>query len=78
MSKMNLRLYTLLTIMGMVPTTFLFLSIDHFYDSDTETTIETIADYQSLLLIGFIMITVGYVGWKVRNRRQKRKMLKER
>jgi membrane protein DedA with SNARE-associated domain len=73
MSNMNLRLYTLLTIMGMAPTTFLFLSIGHFYDGDTETIIETIADYQSLLLIGFVMITVGYGGWKVRSRRQKKK-----
>jgi membrane protein DedA with SNARE-associated domain len=73
MSNMNLRLYTLLTIMGMAPTTFLFLSIGHFYDGDTETIIETIADYQSLLLIGFVMITVGNVGWKVRSRHQKKK-----
>jgi len=70
---MNLRLYTLLTIIGIAPTTFLFLSIGHFYDGDTETIIETITDYQSLLLIGFVMITVGYVGWKVRSRRQKKK-----
>ncbi|MET3408437.1 membrane protein DedA with SNARE-associated domain [Priestia aryabhattai] len=64
MSNMNLRLYTLLTIIGIAPTTFLFLSIGHFYDGDTETIIETIADYQSLLLIGFVMITVGYVAGK--------------
>ncbi|MES9774875.1 hypothetical protein ABWK50_28265 [Priestia megaterium] len=61
---MNLRLYALLTIIGIAPTTFLFLSIGHFYDGDTETIIETIADYQSLLLIGFVMITVGYVAGK--------------
>ncbi|QSX24236.1 DedA family protein [Priestia megaterium] len=72
-SNMNLRLYTLLTMIGIAPTTFLFLSIGHFYDGDTGTIIETITDYQSLLLIGFVMITFGYVGWKARGRHQKKK-----
>jgi len=78
MSNMNLRLYTLLTIIGIAPTTFLFLSIGHFYSGDPELIIETIAGYQSPILIGFVMITAGYVGWKVRSRRQKRKILKAR
>lgn len=76
-SNMNLRLYTLLTMIGIAPTTFLFLSIGHFYNSDTETIIKTIKDYQSLLFIGFVIITVGYIGWKTRDHRQKKKDAKE-
>ncbi|QTL52896.1 MULTISPECIES: DedA family protein [Priestia] len=76
-SNMNLRLYTLLTMIGIAPTTFLFLSIGHFYNGDTETAIKTIKDYQSLLFTGFVIITVGYIGWRTRGHRQKKKDAKE-
>jgi membrane protein DedA with SNARE-associated domain len=65
MSNMNLRLYTLLTMIGIAPSTFLFLSIGRFYHGDTETIIKTITNYQSILLLGFALITLLYVGWKV-------------
>lgn len=72
--NMNLRQYTLLTMAGIAPTTFLFLSIGHFYDGDTETIIKTITDYQTLLLAGFVIITAGYAVLKAqRSRREKKK-----
>lgn len=78
-SNMNLRQYTLLTMTGIAPTTFLFLSIGHFYDGDTETVIRTIADYQSLLLAGFVIMTAGYAIWKTqRSRFQQKKHAAEK
>ncbi|OZT11161.1 hypothetical protein CHN50_18155 [Priestia aryabhattai] len=73
-SNMNLRLYTLLTMAGIAPTTFLFLSIGHFYDGDTETVIKIITDYQSVLLVGFVIITALYIGWKTYKLRGERKV----
>lgn len=72
MSSMGLFRYTLLTMIGIAPTTFLFLSIGRFYTGDTETLIDTIMKYQSQVLIGFVFLTALYVAWKViAYRRQK-------
>lgn len=76
MANMNLRLYTLLTMIGIAPSTFLFLGIGRFYHGNTETIIKTIMDYQSILLLGFTLITLLYVGWKVYRHQQHKKYLK--
>ncbi len=74
LSNMNLRSYTLLTMLGIAPSTFLFLSIGRFYNGDTAIMIEKIVDYQSVLLIGFAIITVVYVGLKVLQKKNKKMM----
>jgi membrane protein DedA with SNARE-associated domain len=70
MSKMNLRLYTLLTMLGIAPTTFLLLSIGRLYPGDSEGIIEKISEYQSIVLIGFVLITVLYTVLKIRRKKQ--------
>lgn len=77
MSNMNLRLYTLLTMLGIAPTTFLFFSIGSFYDGETETIIKMITDYQSLMLLAFGFISIIYIGSKVYNHCRKRGNLEE-
>ncbi len=65
MSNMNLRLYTILTMIGIAPSTFLFLSIGSFYHGDSQTIIKIIIDYQAILLYGFILITAIYLARKM-------------
>ncbi|AJY75141.1 DedA family protein [Paenibacillus beijingensis] len=77
MSKMNLRQYTSLTMLGIAPSTFIFLSIGRFYPGDTEAVMDTIVEYQSFVLIGFVIITAAYVGWKVYKQRRTKKALNE-
>lgn len=72
-SKMNLRQYTLLTMLGIAPTTFLFLAVGQLYTGDTETIIDMITAYQGYVLGGFIAITVAYAGWKLYGHRRRRK-----
>jgi membrane protein DedA with SNARE-associated domain len=76
MSHMNLRNYTLLTMLGIAPSTFLLLSIGRFYQGDSEKAIEQIVNYQWIMLIGFALITAVYVGWKVRGNRRRTKAVK--
>jgi membrane protein DedA with SNARE-associated domain len=76
MSHMNLRNYTLLTMLGIAPSTFLLLSIGRFYQGDSEKVIEQIVNYQWIMLIGFALITAVYVGWKVRGNRRRTKAVK--
>lgn len=64
MARMNLLHYTLLTMLGIAPTTFLLLSLGRFYTGDTETVIAWIEDYQYHVLIGFVVVTAAYMGWK--------------
>jgi membrane protein DedA with SNARE-associated domain len=73
MSNMNLGIYTFLTLLGIAPSTFLFLSIGRFYEGDRTTVIKIISDYQSLLLWGFVVITAVYIGWKILRKQEKRK-----
>ncbi len=68
MSKMRLRLYTLLTMLGIAPSTFLLLSIGQFYEGDAEKAMEVITRYQYWLLLGFVVITIAMIGWKRRGR----------
>lgn len=75
MSRMKLLPYTVLTMLGIAPSTFLFLSIGRFYEGDTNTVIHTITDYQTILLVGLGVLTIGYISWKVvKQRSQKDKV----
>ncbi|MEH7013626.1 VTT domain-containing protein [Neobacillus niacini] len=76
MSHMNLRTYTLFTIIGIAPSTFLFLSIGRFYTGDINTVINTINDYQLLLFILFGVITSIYMGFKIFSHREEKKLVK--
>lgn len=75
MSNMKVLPYTALTMLGIGPSTFLLLSIGRFYDGDVKTMINMIAEYQTMLLVGLGVMTIGYMSWKVlKQRNQKRKM----
>ncbi|MEI5909349.1 DedA family protein [Bacillus spongiae] len=71
MSKMNLSKYTLLTMLGIAPSTFLLLSVGQFYEGDKDAVIEQIVSYQTYLLIAFIILTFAYGLSKYRKRRRK-------
>ncbi|MCM3601769.1 VTT domain-containing protein [Robertmurraya korlensis] len=74
-SNMKVLPYTLLTMLGIGPSTFLLLSIGRFYDGDAKTMINMISEYQTMLLVGLGVMTIGYVSWKIlKQRSQKRKM----
>lgn len=77
MSNMKLGTYTLLTMLGIAPSTFLFLSIGQFYDGDSATVISTISEYQSLLLLGIGILTTVYIIWKYYKYQQEKKYAKE-
>lgn len=77
-SNMNLRLYTLLTMIGIAPSTFVFLSVGRFYSGDTEKFIKTITEYQSILLLVLGLATVSFLGWKVYGHLQQKKGLKDK
>jgi membrane protein DedA with SNARE-associated domain len=75
MSNMKVLPYTALTMLGIGPSTFLLLSIGRFYDGDAKTMINMISEYQTMLLVGLGVMTMGYMGWKVlKQRNQKRKI----
>lgn len=76
MSHMKLRTYTLLTMVGIAPSTLLFLSIGHFYPGDFRTVMNTISDYQLLLFILFGFITLSYMGIKFFGYRKQKKLVK--
>lgn len=77
MSHMKLRTYTLLTMIGIAPSTFLFLSIGHFYSGDFRNVMNTVTDYQLLLFILFALITLFYMGIKFLGYRQQKKLMKQ-
>lgn len=72
-SNMKLHLYTLLTMIGIAPTTFLFLSIGQFYKGDMESIIKMITNYQTFLLLGLVIITILFISWKSYSHRQHKK-----
>lgn len=76
MSHMNLRTYTILTMIGIAPSTFLFLSIGRVYPGDIHSVMNTITDYQVLLLILFGLITLIYIGIKILGHRKEKKLTK--
>jgi membrane protein DedA with SNARE-associated domain len=71
MARMDLRIYTLLTLLGIAPTTFLLLSIGRLYPGDTETVIHMIDQYQGIVLVVFIAVTAIYMAWKIISKRRK-------
>lgn len=77
MSHMNLRTYTLLTMIGIAPSTFLFLSIGRLYIGTINSVIHTITDYQLLLFILFCVITMLYLGSKIISHRKQKKLEKQ-
>ncbi|WP_226671722.1 DedA family protein [Rossellomorea aquimaris] len=70
MAKMDVKAYTLLTMLGIAPSTFLFLSIGKLYDGEEDVILEVIEDYQVVVLIGFVVVTGAYMMLK-RNRKKK-------
>ncbi|WP_045516713.1 DedA family protein [Neobacillus niacini] len=78
MSHMNLRTYTLFTMIGIAPSTLLFLSIGRFYTGDINTVMNTINDYQLLLFILFGVITSIYMGLKILSHREEKKLVKNK
>ncbi len=74
-ANMNLRLYTLLTMLGIAPATFLLLSIGHFYNGTPEELIEMISNYQTLLIVGLGIIAVVYLCLKWHRRWQDKNAL---
>lgn len=69
-SRMNIGLYTLLTMIGIIPTTFLYLSIGHFYPGNIQELIQQIQHFQITILIGFILIFGLYIWSKLRHKYQ--------
>jgi Uncharacterized membrane-associated protein len=73
MSRMKLHLYTLLTMLGIAPSTFVLLSVGKFYPGDRDAAMDAIVEYQSYVLAAFVILTAAYIGWKVyRSRLAKR------
>ncbi|MGM0852207.1 MAG: DedA family protein [Bacillota bacterium] len=64
MAKMNLKVYSLLTMLGIAPSTFFFLSIGKFYEGDKEVILGVVEEYQMLVLTGFVLVTVLYTLFK--------------
>jgi len=73
MSRMKLHLYTLLTMLGIAPSTFVLLSVGKFYPGDRDAAMDAIEEYQAYVLAAFILLTAGYIGWKWRRKRGGRK-----
>ena len=73
MSKMHLLHYTLLTMLGIAPSTFILLGIGQFYTGDVETVVEKLNTYQVYVLIGFMIVTILYAGWKIYQRDRSKK-----
>lgn len=64
MSQMNLRQYTGLTMLGIAPSTFVLLALGKLYPGDKEALLNLVADYQSIIFIGFAVIILLYAGVK--------------
>lgn len=75
MSNIKVLPYTVLTMLGVGPSTFLLLSIGRFYDGDAKQLINRISEFQTMLLVVLGAMTIGYISWKVlKQRNQKRKI----
>ncbi|WP_201716491.1 DedA family protein [Rossellomorea arthrocnemi] len=70
MAKMDVRAYSLLTMLGIAPSTFLFLSIGKLYDGEKDAVLEMIEDYQVVVLIGFVLLTGLYIIIKKKGKRR--------
>ncbi|WP_406685847.1 DedA family protein [Rossellomorea vietnamensis] len=64
MARMDVKAYSLLTMLGIAPSTFLFLTIGKLYDGEKEVILEVIENYQMVVLIGFMGMTGAYMIYK--------------
>lgn len=78
MSRMKLHLYTLLTMLGIAPSTFLLLSVGKFYPGDRDAAMDAIVEYQAYILAAFIIVTAAYIGWKMYRSRLARRNVPDR
>jgi len=78
MSRMKLHLYTLLTMLGIAPSTFVLLSIGKFYPGERDKAMEAIEEYQAYVLAAFILLTAAWIGWKWHRRRAARRHAADR
>ncbi|NMH67798.1 hypothetical protein HF072_03250 [Bacillus sp. RO3] len=69
MARMDIKVYSLLTVAGIAPSTFLFLSIGKLYDGEKEVILEMIEDYQVAVFAVFVMVTVLYIIYKRKGKR---------
>ncbi|MCA1064280.1 VTT domain-containing protein [Rossellomorea sp. AcN35-11] len=69
MARMDIKVYSLLTVAGIAPSTFLFLSIGKLYDGEKEVILEMIEDYQLVVFAVFVMVTVLYIIYKRKGKR---------
>lgn len=58
MSKMKIKTYTVLTVLGMAPSTLLFLVIGRFFKGDVMGLMDQLNHFQFLFLILFAIIVV--------------------
>ncbi|KMK94396.1 hypothetical protein VL03_11345 [Rossellomorea marisflavi] len=74
MSKMDVKLYSFLTMLGITPSTFILLSFGKFYGGDPETVMRTIHHYQNLVIGAVVAATSVYIlyKWKWKPLRKKR------
>ncbi|MCC5803311.1 DedA family protein [Rossellomorea vietnamensis] len=63
-ARMDVKAYSLLTMLGIAPSTFLFLTIGKLYDGEKEAILEVIEDYQMVVLVGFVVVTGAYMMYK--------------
>ena len=78
MSRMKLHLYTLLTMLGIAPSTFLLLSLGKFYPGDRDAAMDAITKYQAYVLAAFIVLTAAWIGWKWRRKRAAKRSAADR
>lgn len=64
MARMDVKAYSLLTMLGIAPSTFLFLTIGKIYDGEKEVILEVIENYQMVVLMGFVVVTGAYMIYK--------------
>ncbi|MCA1059854.1 VTT domain-containing protein [Rossellomorea aquimaris] len=70
MAKMDVKAYSLLTMLGIAPSTFLFLSIGQLYEGEKEVILKMMEDYQVVAFIVFVIITGLYVVLKRKKKRR--------
>ncbi|MFI8684244.1 DedA family protein [Rossellomorea sp. NPDC077527] len=70
MAKMDVKAYSLLTMLGIAPSTFLFLSIGQLYEGEKEVILKMMEDYQVGAFIVFVIITGLYVVLKRKKKRR--------
>ena len=70
MSSIKLGFYTVSVMVGIAPTTFLFLAIGKLFNGDSDTIIQLINEYQTAFLIAIVVITGLFFGFKFVKRKK--------